>query len=120
MVIKTVDSFLAYRSSIKKRTDRLLEIIPPEYFEWAYKDGKFTIADVIRHLAAIERFMYAENVLGNPSKYTGCGKELADGYDEVMEFYDQKREEAFEIFRTLSDNDLQQKCTTPAGIDITI
>lgn len=120
MVINTVDSFLAYRSSIKKRTDKLLEVIPSEYFEWAYKDGKFTIADVIRHLAAIERFMYAENVLGNPSQYTGCGKELADGYDEVMAFYDQKRKEAFEIFRTLSDNDIQQKCTTPAGIDITI
>lgn len=120
MVINTVDSFLEYHSSIKKRTDKLLEVIPSEYFEWAYKDGKFTIADVIRHVAAIERFMYAENVLGNASQYTGCGKELADGYDEVMRFYYLKRKEAVEIFRTLSDKDLQQKCTTPAGIDITI
>lgn len=119
MVINTVDSFLTYRARIKKRTDRLLEVIPPEHLEWSYKEGKFTIADLIRHLAAIERFMYAENVQGRPSSYSGCGKELADGYGEVMAFYHQKREESGEIFGALSDRDLRQKCPTPAGIEIT-
>ena len=120
MVINTVDSFLKYRSSIKGRTDKLLEVITPQYLQWAYKEGKFTIADVIRHLAAIERFMYAENVQGKPGRYSGCGTELADGYDEVMGFYHQKRKESAEIFGALSDKDLQQKCTTPAGVNITI
>jgi len=120
MVINTVDSFLKYYSSIKRRTDKLLEVIPPKYLEWAYKEGKFTIADVIRHLAAIERFMYAENVQGRPSSYTGCGRELAEGYDDVMSFYHEKREESIEIFGALSDKDIQQKCTTPAGIEITV
>lgn len=120
MVITDIDSFLHYYGRIRQRTNRLLEVIKPQHMEWAYKRGKFTIADIIRHLAAIERFMYAENVQGNPSKYKGCGKELADGYDEVMSFYHTKHEESIEIFRSLSGEDLQSKCVTPGGTEITV
>jgi hypothetical protein len=54
--------------------------IPPEKIDWTYKRGKFTFADLMRHLASIGRYMYAENAQLKPSRYPGHGKELADGY----------------------------------------
>jgi hypothetical protein len=58
--------------------------IPPEKIDWTYKEGKFTFADLMRHLASIERYMYAENAQLKPSRYPGHGKELADGYKNVL------------------------------------
>jgi hypothetical protein len=39
--------------------------------------GKFTVGDQIRHIAAIERYMFVETYAGHLSAYRGCGKELA-------------------------------------------
>ena len=51
--------------------------------------GAFTFGDLIRHLATIERYMYAETVAGRPSRYPGCGRELADGYEAVLAYANQ-------------------------------
>lgn len=63
--------------------------------------------------------MFAENVAGRPSRYPGHGKELADGYDAVIQFMLEMHSQAMEIFASLSHADLQSKCMTPAGIAIT-
>lgn len=120
MEITTVHSFLDYYKRIRQRTSRLLSVIPEEHINWAYKPGKFTIADQIRHIAAIERYMYAETIQGKPCIYTGCGKELADGYENVMKFFNEMHETSMSIFSKLSDADLQRKCRTPGNVDITI
>jgi hypothetical protein len=59
--------------------------------------------------------MYAETVAGRPSRYPGCGTDLADGYDAVLAYFDRLDTEARNIIGGLSDADLQRKCTTPAG-----
>ena len=97
MEITNIKSFLEYYEKIRQRTNRLIAVIPPEYMDWSYKPGKFTIADQIRHIAAIERYMFAETILGNPCTYNGCGKELADGYDNVIHYFSEKHEEALAI-----------------------
>jgi uncharacterized damage-inducible protein DinB len=73
----------------------------------------------VRHLATIERYMYAETVAGRPSRYPGCGRELADGYDAVLAYLDRLDGEARAIIGTLSDAALERKCQTPAGTAIT-
>ncbi|WP_313001474.1 hypothetical protein [Chryseobacterium gleum] len=55
MEIKTVKSFIDYYGKIRERTNRIIEIVPPEHIDFTYKPGKFTIGDQIRHIAAIER-----------------------------------------------------------------
>ncbi len=120
MQITDIESFLGYYSRIKNRTRRLFEYIPPEKIEWTYQKGKFTIADIIRHLANIERYMYAETVQGKPSVYRGCGLEYAKGLQEVISYYDQMHQESTKIFSQLTTGDLQKKCKTPEGIEITI
>lgn len=117
---EVIASFLDYFEKIRERTMRVIRCIPPERIDWTYRQGRFTFADMIRHLGAIERYMYAENVQGNPSRYTGHGKELADGYDAVLEFINRMHAESMQIFRNLSDEDLEKRCVTPGGASIPI
>jgi uncharacterized damage-inducible protein DinB len=63
--------------------------------------------------------MYAETVAGRPSSYHGCGRELADGYDSVLAYFDRLDQESRGIIGGLSDADLARKCQTPAGTPIT-
>ena len=119
MEIRSVERFLEYWSSVRGRTRRVVTCIPPERLEWSHRAGAFSFGDLVRHLATIERFMYAETVAGRPSRYPGCGRELADGYDAVLAYFDRLDAEARDIFGELSDADLQRKCRTPAGTAIT-
>jgi uncharacterized damage-inducible protein DinB len=119
MEIRTVPSFLEYWRNIRARTRRVAECIPPEHLEWTQKPGRFTLGDLVRHLATIERYMYAETVRGRPSAYPGCGADLAAGRDAVLALMDRLHAESLEIFGQLLDEDLQRKCLTPAGTPIT-
>jgi len=120
MEIKNVQSFLEYYKRIRQRTLRVIHCIPPDKLEWTFKSGKFTLGDLIRHLAALERYMFAENIQGKPSRYPGHGPELASGYEQVLAYLHQMHEGTLNIISQLSDNDLQKKCTTPNGTQITI
>ena len=120
MEIHSIEPFLDYYRRIRKRTLRVIRAIPPERIEWTYREGKWTLGDLIRHLGALERQMFAETVQGRPSRYAGCGRELADGYDAVLAFLDRTHTETLEILAGLSDDDLQGKCTTPDGAEITV
>jgi hypothetical protein len=92
---------------------------PPERLKWTHRAGSFTLGDLVRHLATIERYMYAETVAGRPSRYPGCGRDLADGHDAVLAYFDRLGAEAKKIIGALSDADLERKCQTPAGSAIT-
>ena len=120
MEIREIGPFLDYWRSVRNRTKRVIACIPPDKTDWTYAPGKFTFADLVRHLATIERYMYAETVQGKPSMYAGCGKDLADGYDEVIAFMDRMDAESIDIFRQLTGENLTSKCVTPAGAPITI
>jgi len=119
MEFNNIEIFLKYYAKIKTRTKRLFEYIPPDKMEWTYQVGKFTIGDIIRHLATIERYMYAETIQLNPSLYNGCGTNYANGYENIIEFYNRMYEESLEIFLNLKQEDLNKKCKTPAGFEIT-
>ena len=119
MEIRSVQQFLQYWDNIRQRTRRVATCIPPDRLEWTHREGAFTLGDQVRHLATIERYMYAETVAGRPSRYPGCGRELADGYDAVLAYLDRLHAEAGEIIGALTDADLERKCQTPAGTAIT-
>ena len=120
MEIRNINAFLEYLDKAHQRTVRVIRCIPPDKLEWSYAPGKFTLGDLVRHIATIERNMFAENVQGKPSRYAGCGKELADGYDQVLQFMESKHRESVEIFSRLSPDDLNRKCETPGGASITV
>jgi uncharacterized damage-inducible protein DinB len=115
MEIRTIEPFLDYYARIRERTRRVVALIPPDRLEWAPREGAWTFGDLVRHLGAIERWMFAENVSGRPSRYPGHGRELADGYDAVLACFDRMHEEAMDLFRALTPEALQARCTTPGG-----
>lgn len=99
---------------------RVVACVPPDRMEWTYKPGKFTFGDTMRHLVSIERWMYAENAQLRPSRYPGHGRELADGYDAVVDYMRRMHAESMEIFGALSDEDLERKCVTPGGAELRV
>jgi uncharacterized damage-inducible protein DinB len=119
-MIENIVSFVDYWRHARGRTLRVLDRLPEAELEWSYAAARFTFGDLFRHLAGIERFMYAENVCGRPSGYPGHSQALAGGLAGVRRYVDQCHAESLEIFQSLSDSDLHAKCTTPAGTPITI
>lgn len=120
MEIRDAAPFVRYFESIRGRTERVVACVPPDRLEWSPAEGAFTFGDVIRHLAATERYMFAENVLGRPSRYPGHGRELADGYEAVLAFWRRMHGEATAIFSGLSPERLAGRCTTPGGVEIPV
>lgn len=118
MIIETVEPFLLYFGRVRERTLRVVDRIPPDRIEWTPRSGRFTLGDHVRHIAATERWMFAENVQGKPSRYPGCGPELADGYEEVVAYLGRMHEDALEIFRALTPDELHAKCPTPGGVEL--
>jgi uncharacterized damage-inducible protein DinB len=119
MEIRTIESFLQYFKNVRERTMRVARCIPPDKLDWSYAPGKFTLGDMLRHIAVAERFLWAETVQGHASRYVSHGKELADGYENVMALLERLHAESLEIFSKLSDEELQRKCQTPDGAEIT-
>jgi len=119
MEISTIQPFLQYFSNVRERTLRVVRCVPPDRIDWTYADGKFTIGDLLRHIAITERFMFAENVQGHPSRYTSHGREFAETYEQVFLLMDELHQQSMEIFAHLTAEDLQRKCPTPGGVPIT-
>ena len=120
MEITDSAAFVDYWKKIRGRTRRVIDCIPDERFDWSHADDKWTFADLIRHLAGTERWMFAENALRRPSRYPGCRRDLADGPEEVRAYMDRLHAESIDIFGSLTANDLILKCETPGGIQITV
>jgi uncharacterized damage-inducible protein DinB len=120
MQVPSLDAFLEYLDKVHQRTMRVIRCIPADKLEWSYAEGKFTIADLARHMGAIERYMFGETIQGKPSLYSGCGKYLADGLDEVIRFKETMDRETVEIIRGLGEEGMTRKCTTPDGASITV
>jgi uncharacterized damage-inducible protein DinB len=97
-----------------------VQCIPPDKLEWSFREGKFALGDLVRHIAAVERYMFAETIQGRPSRYAGCGRELADGYENVMAFRETLHRQTVEIVSRLGDEGIEGKCKTPDGSKITV
>lgn len=120
MEINSIDGFLAYWDKLRQRTRRVLRRIPPERIEWTYREGKWTLGDLLRHVTALERWMFAETVHGRPSLYQGCGPELAEGYEAVVDYFERVGDETVEQIRALGDARLRERCTTPGGASLPV
>src|SRR3954469_680307 len=76
---------LGYFESVRTRTLRVVEHIPEGKLDWSYRAGKFTLGDVWRHLALVERKVFAQAAQGLAPEYKGCGKEFGATKTEISE-----------------------------------
>lgn len=119
MEIRTIQPFLHYFGNVRERTMRVARCVPPEKIDWTYAQGKFTLGDLLRHIAVAERFMWAETLSDRPGRYASHGKELAGNYEEIIALMERLHAESMEIFTKFSDEELLRKCKTPDGAEIT-
>jgi hypothetical protein len=118
--IHDVEGFLSYYESVHRRTRAVAERIPADRLEWSPEPGRFTPGDLVRHIAATERWMWAENALGCPSRYPGHGLNLAAGKAAVLDLLDRLHRESVEFFASLDAAQLNAKVTTVGRVDITV
>jgi len=114
----SLDTFLDYWESARGRTNRVIACIPPASLETTWAPGRWSLGDLVRHLAGIERGMYAETVHGRPSRYPGHGRELAEGLEATLAYFKRSHTESMELFRALTREQWEGKCQTPAGTPI--
>ncbi|HEY4218587.1 MAG TPA: DinB family protein [Gemmatimonadaceae bacterium] len=120
MEITRVGPFLDYLDRIHERTRRVIDCVGEDDLEWRPAPGRFTAGELIRHLAGIERYMYAETVHGRPMRYPGHDSSLAEGVEATSRYYDRLHVEARALFAELTDARLSEKCLTPPGTPITV
>lgn len=120
MEIPSIEPFVGYYTRLRHRTTRVAACIPATLMDWRPAAGAFSFADVLRHLGAIERWVFAENACLRPSRYPGHGADLADGADAVMAFLARMHAETIDILGGLTPADLKRECLTPAGSTIPV
>jgi uncharacterized damage-inducible protein DinB len=119
MEIRDIAEFLSYFNKVHQRTMNVVCAIPPDKVDWRFREGKFTLGDLVRHIAAANRHIFVEVARGKPSAYAGCGKDLAATYDEIVAFAERLHREDAEILSGFTADQLSRKCTTPEGGSIT-
>jgi uncharacterized damage-inducible protein DinB len=119
MEVSSIQPFLDYFTKIRERTMRAVACIPPDKIEWQAAAGKFTLGDLARHIAATERNVFAECACGGRNRYAGCGRDLAEGRDEVVQFMERMHSESMNMLAQLSNDQLQQKCQSANGTPMT-
>jgi len=117
MEIRDLGIFLDYFNKVHQRIMRVARCIPPDKVDWSFREGKFTLGDLARHIALANRYIFAETLQGKPSRYAGCGRPLAPSYDEILSLMERLHGESLEIVSRLTD--LNGECRTPDGATIT-
>jgi uncharacterized damage-inducible protein DinB len=136
----THEVFLHHFEQVRGRTMNLARCIPADRVEWrpeqagtakpaqagaahgaaAEEAGRFTLGGLARHIAATERWVFAEGACGRPSRYVGCGRELADGREAVLAYMETMHAEALAIFGALTEEQWTGKGKAPDGRAITV
>lgn len=120
MEVRSTESFLRYWRSIHTRSRRVIELIPSDRLDWTPTAGKWTLGDLVRHLATIERFMFVETASGRSSSFAGQPRSLAEDLESTLELYDRLHAESVAIVGSFPDARLRERCTTPAGAEIAV
>lgn len=119
MELRTIEAFIEYFDKVRARTMRVVQCIPPDKLEHSFGEGRFTLGDLARHLAVVERYTWAECVQNKPHRYNGGGREWADGVENVVALMERLHQESMLIFSRFTPEDLAAKCLTPEGSPIT-
>jgi uncharacterized damage-inducible protein DinB len=119
MEIRTIQPFLRYFDNIRERTMRVARCIPQDKVDWSYAEGKFTLGELLCHLALGERYMWAENVQGLPGRIGSHGLHVPGDLPSIFAFMERLHAESMAIFGKLTDEQLAAKCPTPGDGQLT-
>jgi uncharacterized damage-inducible protein DinB len=113
-MIRTVDSFITYFESIRRRTLTYIRTIPADGGDWSPKVGEFTCGDIVRHLAAAE-IMFVGAVVEGKWRYAGHTDSTEPGLDTAVARLEETHALAMDSLRGLTDAELDQLRPTLNG-----
>ena len=113
------NAFPSYWQSVRARTLRVAEVIPAERIAWSPGQGVMSFADILRHLALTERWMFVETALGRASCYRSHGPEFGQSKTEILELMRRLHAESLDVLGTMATTQLRAPISTPAGARIT-
>ena len=120
MEVRSIGPFLQYFGNVRERTMRVARCVSPDKVDWSYAPGKFTLGDLLRHIAVTERYLFAENIQGRTSRYIRHDRELADSFEKILGLMERLHDESMNIFAKLTDEDLQRKIRNVGGVEIAV
>lgn len=103
-MIHHVEEFVGYFGSIRKRTLNYAQIIPADQINWAPREGEFTCADIVRHIASGEKMFIGVATRGR-WKYDGHTGEQAT-LEELLAHLEAMHTDAMEALHFLPDAEL--------------
>jgi len=118
--ISDTGEFLTYFNKVHARTMTAVQCIPPDRVDWTFREGKFSIGDLVRHIAAANRYIFVETARGGPSRYAGCGKDLAATHEEIVRYAETMHQQCSELISSFAPGYWEEKCTTPDGASIRV
>jgi uncharacterized damage-inducible protein DinB len=110
--------FCDYWSRVRDRTDAVVARIPAERADWSPGRGAMTFADVVRHLALTERWLFVEVARGRASQYISHDAGWAASWPEVRALMASLHRESLELVSRFDAADWDRRVVTPAGTPI--
>jgi uncharacterized damage-inducible protein DinB len=105
-MIRSIQNFIDYFSGVRRRTLNFAGAIPPASLDWSPKEGEFTCADLLRHIAAGEK-MFVGVVTQGRWKYDGHAGDQ-QSLDELLALLDRTHTQATQALVALPDTELDQ------------
>jgi uncharacterized damage-inducible protein DinB len=110
--------FVRYVRKVRARTMALLPLASDDDLEWRCAPGTFSCGDIYRHLAGMERWMWAETVAGRPAAYPGHDERLASGRSALVRYVEELHAQSLAILDSLSMDAFLAPVVTPAGASL--
>ena len=120
MEIIEIDSFIKYFEHIRERTMNVLRVIPSNKINWRPKKHTMSFADIIRHLAMSERYLFVAVAKFDMNLYPDFEEKEAKNSQEVIDILIKSHEDSIIILRTIDGNELHKKIRVPGGAEITM
>lgn len=110
-MITTMAAFLSYFGGVRRRTLRFIQAIPADAADWAPREGEFTCADIVRHLAATEH-MFVGVVTRSSWHYSGHQRSERPTLGEAIAYLHTVHEQATVALEQAGDAVLKQQRPT--------
>jgi hypothetical protein len=77
MEIRDPQEFLRYFGKVHQRTMNVVAAIPPDKVDWGFRPDKFALGDLVRHIAASNRYIFLEVAKGTAAVTTDAARNTA-------------------------------------------
>lgn len=84
-MITSTAAFVRYFEGVRERTLRFIAAIPPEQIDFSRRPGKYSLGDLIRHIASTES-MFVQAALDGRWVYPGHGRELGATKEQAVAY----------------------------------